>query len=103
MSLACSDVRDAEMDKTQLLAYLSLVVVRNTQEMKYEMQYVGSHTRGCPGYYGNIQEGQPSTPSWRWGVELRRGCLEEVLPRLGLRAIDFTWRWVMDDGFPEGS
>lgn len=46
---------------------------------------IGGDPAGC---CGNRGEGQPTVPSWRWGVVLRRGGLERVPPELGLRAVD---------------
>lgn len=79
LSAACSDVREAGVYKAQSLASPF------TQQMKYEMQC--DHSGGCPGHCGTIEEGQPLPCSrLEIGRDVRRGCLEEALPELGLGA-----------------
>ena len=81
LSAACSDVREAGVDKAQFLTSPF------TQQMKYEMRC--GHSGGCTGHCGTIEEGQPlPCPRLEIGSDIRRGCLEEVLQELGLRVTE---------------
>lgn len=92
------------MEETVSLASPSLVVVRHYQADEIGNTCGKSLNGLCSVCYGKIGEEQPSTPSWRWFVVLRRGCLQEVLPELGLRATGASLEVGEDDtGFPERS
>ena len=77
------------MGKTQSLASPSLVVVRYTTQLIYEVQCDWSHHGDCTRCCGDIEEGQAATcPRLGMRSAARRGYFEEMLPELDLRAFD---------------